>query len=107
LELWKVRLQHNPSFANWQPNAYESRGYQEGEFDEWWEAVTSRGYLSQALRQFAQAWVGAAYLKDTDFSITETLEDIRAFMSHMGNALWPSDWSTASLLQSLKPTLKH
>lgn len=99
MKLWEARFAGIPSFVNWKPNAYTSRGYDESEFEGWWEAVTtSKTYIEAGLAQFAHAWVGAAYLSDANIPIIEQFEDARDFMAEMNHPLWPNDWTTKSLL---------
>lgn len=98
LALQWARFEGIPSFQNWEPNAYQSGAYVEHEFEEWWEAVTSKTYLEAALAQFAHAWVGAAHTSGTPMPIVEHFEEARDFMAHMNHPLWPNEWTTQSLL---------
>jgi hypothetical protein len=98
---WEARFARILSFENWKPNAYTSRVYEDSEFEEWWEAVTSKTYLEPALAQFAHAWVGAAYMSGAPMPIVEQFEDARDFMAHMNHPLWPADWTTKSLLSTV------
>jgi hypothetical protein len=103
LALWKCRHEQIPSFVNWRPNAYESRCYEEHEFDEWWEAITSPPYLGAALPQFAHAWVGGAHASGANIPIKERFEDARDFMSHMNHPLWSAEYTTENIIQSIDP----
>jgi hypothetical protein len=105
LALQRTRFEGIPSFVNWEPNAYQSRSYGDHEFEEWWEAVTSKTYLEAALAQFAHAWVGAAYESGANVPIVEQFEDARDFMAQMNHPLWPSDWTTTSLRKSVRDEL--
>ncbi|MGD9387415.1 MAG: hypothetical protein PVI87_04225 [Gammaproteobacteria bacterium] len=57
------RLQHMfsvyrqvPTFADWEPGRYVSRGIQAGDFETWWNAVTALEFWPPATQQLARAW---------------------------------------------------
>jgi hypothetical protein len=95
----EARYGNLPTFADWQPNRYQSASFSEERFERWWERVTDATFASAAVYQTAQAWVGA--IRDGDGRAGKgeptTFEELRDFLAAFGLPLFPATMSTPSL----------
>ena len=100
IELTHQARGHLPAFKDWQPNQFASRGLASGDIEAWWAAVTQGDYAAAGLARLAQMWAGASAMV-SNLETRETFEIVRDFFSHHQYGLWPSEWNTASLRESL------
>ena len=91
---------HLPAFKDWRPNQFTSRGVASGDIETWWDTVTQGDFAAAGVARLAQMWAGASAMV-SNLETRETFETIQDFFSHHQYDLWPSEWSTASLRESL------
>lgn len=82
LERIYLRYAPIPSFANWTPGSYASRGMQAGDFDTWWDAVTAVSFWPLVTAQLAHAWQNS--IKQSPLPCKTPMEEVRDFFAAYG-----------------------
>jgi hypothetical protein len=82
---------------------YESSWYDAQTGVHWWEEVNRPSYRGLALVDFAQAWVAANGDAADARRVQTSFEDLRDFFSRFDHELWPRNWTTGALQESLGP----
>jgi hypothetical protein len=99
LDLLYRRHEHIPSFRDWQPGQYQSRGLVDGDIDTWWATVTNETFWPAAAVQVAQAWVGA--IAQSNLEVKTPLEEVRDFFTEFSFPWWTDNMRTDDLRQSM------
>jgi hypothetical protein len=95
LKFTELKHRNVPSFVNWQPGQYQSRGLEDGDIEYWWTTVSHDDFCPGAASQIAQAWVGA--IEQTGLDCKTPLEEVRDFFAHFSYPWWPDAMTTERL----------
>jgi hypothetical protein len=82
LDLMYMLYAQVPTFAQWEPGRYASRGMQAGDFDAWWDAITAVSFWPPATAQLAHAWDNA--IKQTTVGYRTPMAEVRDFFAAYG-----------------------
>lgn len=99
LESLRLRHGRQHGWQQWSPNAFQSRGIQDGDVDSWWRVVSAGDYIVRASLAFAQAWVGAPH--EATLEVKTTFDEVAEFLRRYGHPIWPPDINADWLEQSM------
>ena len=89
LRITEAMHNHIPTYRDWAPGRYESRGLQDGDLEAWLAEVATDEFWILGSARLAEAWVYAP--KRGQLEVATPLDEVLAFFDRYQSPWWPPE----------------